>query len=109
MLLIYAGYLALRRLPEAPARRARWCAVLGIVGFLDVPIVHMSVVWWRSLHQPATVLQPGQPSIAPIMLATLLWAVVAFTLLFGYLVALRMRLGRLETKELSAAFLPGSE
>jgi heme exporter protein C len=105
MLLIYAGYLALRRLPESPARRARWCAVLGVVGFIDIPIVHMSTVWWRSLHQPATVLQPGVPAIAPIMLATLLWALLAFTLLFGYLLALRMRVGRLETRAVSASFL----
>lgn len=107
MLLIYAGYLAIRRLPESPTRRARWSAVVGVVGFVDVPIVHMSVVWWRSLHQPATVLQPGRPSIAPIMLLALLWALFAFTLLYGYLLALRMRVGRLETKALSTAFLPG--
>jgi heme exporter protein C len=107
MLLIYLGYLALRRLPESAARKARWAAVLGVVGFVDIPIVHMSTVWWRSLHQPATVLQPGQPTIAPIMLAALLWALFAFTLTYGYLLALRMRVGRLETKALSSAFLPG--
>ena len=108
MLMIYVGYLALRRLPESPARRARWSAVLGVVGFVDIPIVHMSTVWWRSLHQPATVLQPGAPTIAPIMLVTLLWAVLAFTLTYGYLLALRMRVGRLETKALGSAFLPGT-
>jgi len=108
MLLIYAGYLALRRLPESPARRARWAAVVGVVGFVDIPIVHMSTVWWRSLHQPATVLQPGEPTIAPVMLAALLWALVAFTLTYGYLLALRMRVGRLETKALSSAFLPSA-
>jgi heme exporter protein C len=108
MLLIYVGYLALRRLPESPARRARWAAVLGVVGFVDIPIVHMSTVWWRSLHQPATVLQPGSPTIAPVMLAALLWALVAFTLTYGYLLALRMRVGRLETKALGSAFLPGA-
>ena len=79
-----------------------------MVGFVDIPIVHMSVVWWRSLHQPATVIQPGQPSIAPIMLVTLLWATLAFTILYAYLLAFRMRVGRLETKAMSAAFLPGS-
>src|SRR5499427_10713564 len=47
MLLIYTGYLALRRLPESTERRARWSAVVGVVGFVDVPIVHMSVLWWR--------------------------------------------------------------
>src|SRR5262249_34016691 len=106
MLLIYAGYLALRRLPESPGRRATWSAVLGVVGFVDIPIVHMSVVWWRSLHQPATVIQPGQPSTAPIMLVALLWATLASPLLYASLLALRMRVGRLETKAMSAAFLP---
>lgn len=109
MLLIYTGYLAVRRLPESSERRARWSAVVGVVGFVDVPIVHMSVLWWRSLHQPPTVLQPGQPTIAPVMLATLLWALFAFTLLYGYLMALRMRVGRLETKAVSAGFLRGPE
>jgi heme exporter protein C len=105
MLLIYAGYLAVRRIPDSAQRRARWAAVVGIVGFVDVPIVHMSVVWWRSLHQPATVLQPGSPTIAPIMLAALLTGVLAFSLLFAYLLVLRMRVGRLEAKLVGASLI----
>ena len=61
LLLIYFGYLAIRRVADNPSRRARWAAVVGIVGFVDVPIVHLSVVWWRSLHQGATVLRLGGP------------------------------------------------
>src|SRR5262245_37687376 len=91
LLLIYAGYLSLRKVADSPARRARWSAVVGVVGFIDVPIVHMSVVWWRSLHQPATVLRPGTPTIAGSMLATLLLAFVTFSLAFGYLLAARDR------------------
>ena len=64
LLLVYLGYLALRQMADSPGRRARWSAVLGVVGFVDVPIVHMSVVWWRSLHQAPTVLRPGAPTIA---------------------------------------------
>src|SRR5438270_12189169 len=45
LLLIYVAYLAVRRLPDSPARRSRWAAVVGIVGFLDVPIVQLSVTW----------------------------------------------------------------
>ncbi len=60
LLLIYVGYLAVRRLSDSPARKARWAAVVGIVGFLDVPIVHLSVVWWRSLHQA-----PASPAGRP--------------------------------------------
>jgi heme exporter protein C len=98
LLLIYVGYLSLRKVADSPARRARWSAVVGVVGFIDVPIVHMSVVWWRSLHQQATVVRPGAPTIAGSMLATLLFALVAFSLAYGYLMAVRMRLGRLEDR-----------
>jgi heme exporter protein C len=106
MLLIYIGYLAVRRLPESPAKRARWAAVIGIVGFADVPIVQLSVTWWRSLHQGPTVRLLGESTIAPIMLWTLLLAVFAFTLLYAYLVVLRMRVGRLEERAVAEALSP---
>jgi heme exporter protein C len=81
LLVIYVGYLAVRSFAEDPERRARWSAVVGIVGFADVPIVYLSVTWWRSLHQP-----PSSPnSMAPSFLWTLMLNVLAFTLLYGYL------------------------
>lgn len=98
LLLIYLGYLAVRRLPESPTQRGRWAAVVGIVGFLDVPVVHLSVVWWRSLHQGPSVLRLGAPVVSPPMLAALLLAVLAFTVLYAYLMALRLRLARLESR-----------
>lgn len=98
LLLIYVGYLSLRRVADSPARRAKWSAVVGVIGFIDVPIVHQSVVWWRSLHQQATVLRLGAPTIAGSMLATLLLAFVTFSLAYGYLMALRLRVGRLEDR-----------
>jgi heme exporter protein C len=98
LLLIYVGYLSLRKVADSPTRRARWSAVVGVVGFIDVPIVHESVVWWRSLHQQATVLRLGAPTIAGSMLATLLLAFVAFSLAYGYLMAVRMRVGRVEDR-----------
>ena len=98
LLLIYAGYLSLRKVADSPARRARWSAVIGVVGFIDVPIVHMSVVWWRSLHQEPTVLRPGAPTIAGSMLATLLLAFLVFSVAYGYLMAVRLRVGRLEER-----------
>jgi len=106
LLLLYLGYLAVRRLPESPARRARWAAVVGIVAFLDVPIVQLSVTWWRSLHQGPTVRLLGQSTIAPIMLTTLLIALGAFTLLYCYLLVLRLRVGRLEERALAEALSP---
>ncbi|HST63857.1 MAG TPA: cytochrome c biogenesis protein CcsA [Mycobacteriales bacterium] len=98
LLLIYTGYLSLRKVADSPARRARWSAVIGVIGFVDVPIVHMSVVWWRSLHQEATVLRPGAPTIAGSMLATLLFSFAVFSLAYGYLMVVRLRVGRLEER-----------
>jgi heme exporter protein C len=106
LLLIYVGYLAVRRLPDSPARRARWAAVVGIVGFVDVPIVHLSVVWWRGLHQGPSVRLLEAPTIAPVMLAALLVGVLAFTLTYLYLVVLGLRVGRLEDRGLAEALSP---
>lgn len=106
LLLIYVGYLVVRGLPDDPSRRARWSAVVGIVGFLDVPIVHLSVTWWRSLHQGPTVAVLSGPTIAPSMLVALLTAVLAFTILYAYLVTLRLRVGRLEDRVVSEALSP---
>src|SRR3954454_14091877 len=58
----------------------------------------MSVVWWRSLHQEATVLRPGAPTMAGSMLATLLFATVAFSIAYAYLMAVRTRVGRIEDR-----------
>lgn len=96
MFFVYLGYLALRRATLDPIGRARRSAVFGVVAFVQVPIVHMSVVWWRALHQPPTVLKPGDPSIDHTMLAALLINVLAFTLLYLLSVRSRVRLAALE-------------
>ncbi|HET7236637.1 MAG TPA: heme ABC transporter permease CcmC [Actinomycetota bacterium] len=106
LLLIYIGYLAIRRISDNPSRRAQWCAVVGIVGFVDVPIVHLSVVWWRSLHQGPTVLRLGGPEIEGTMLLALIAGVVAFTLVYAYLMTLRLRVGRLEERAAREALSP---
>lgn len=81
LLLIYVGYLGVRGLGGDAAAGARRAAVLGVVGFIDVPVVHLSVVWWRTLHQPPTLLAPSTaPPIAPVMGLALLAGVAAFTL-----------------------------
>ena len=82
LLVVYVGYLGVRGLSADPHASARRAAVVGIAAFVNVPIVHYSVVWWRTLHQPPTVLRPGGPadSIEPMMLAALLTAVLASTL-----------------------------
>jgi heme exporter protein C len=54
LFIIFVGYLALRAFVEEPQQRARWAAAVGILGFLNVPVVYMSVRWWRTLHQPGS-------------------------------------------------------
>jgi heme exporter protein C len=89
LFLVYLAYLGLRRGIADPQLRARRSAILGVVAFVQVPIVHLSVVWWRTLHQPPTVLKPGDPSMDHTMLAALVTNVVAFTLVYAALVRRR--------------------
>jgi heme exporter protein C len=91
----YLGYLLLRAVVEERERRARLAAVLGIIAALNMPIVHFSVLWWRALHQPPTLLTPAPAAVSGVI--TLVFAVnfVAFALLFVYLLAKRVRISRL--------------
>ncbi|MEE9182423.1 MAG: heme ABC transporter permease CcmC [candidate division NC10 bacterium] len=98
LFLIYVGYLMLRSFVEDRSRGARYAAVLGIVGFLDIPIVHKSVEWWRTLHQAPSVMRPEGATVAPPMLFTLLVSVAAFTLLYLYLLSQRLHLERLDAE-----------
>ena len=102
MFFVYLGYLALRRATLDPAVRARRAAVFGVLAFAQVPIVHMSVIWWRALHQPPTVLRPGDPTIDHWMLGALLLNLLAFTLVYAVLLRSRLRLAR-EEERLEAA------
>lgn len=92
MLLVYVGYLGVRGLSAEDEINARRAAVVGVVGFVNVPVVHLSVVWWRTLHQPPTLLQPSaSPPIDGLMLAALLVSVLAFTLAGAWVFARRVR------------------
>lgn len=92
--LIYVAYLLLREMVDEPERRGVFAAVFGIVGFADVPIVFMSVRWWRSLH-PAVVTNEGFNMDAQ-MLPALFLSLAAFSVLFAYLLLVRTGLGRSE-------------
>ncbi|CCG03956.1 cytochrome c biogenesis protein CcsA [Blastococcus saxobsidens] len=91
LLLVYLGYLGVRGLGDDRAAGARRAAAVGIVGFVNVPVVHFSVVWWRTLHQPATVLSPDPAPMDPWMAAALGAAVAAFTLAGVLVVRRRLR------------------
>ena len=95
--LIYLSYVALRGYVTDPGRRARFSAVLGIVGFLDVPLVYLSVRWWRALHPEAVVLTRDGPKMPGEMLLTLFVGLGAFTLFYFYVLGLRLRLERSRT------------
>jgi heme exporter protein C len=95
---IYLGYLLLRNVVEDRERAAAYAAVVGIVGALDVPIIHFSVQWWRTLHQPATVLRPQAPTMDGAMLAALGVNIAAFFCTFAFLALRRCRLLALEAE-----------
>jgi heme exporter protein C len=94
LLVIYLGYLALRAFVDEPERRARAAAAVGIIGFLDVPVVYLSVLWWRTLHQT-----PSSPeTVARPMLLALWLAMASFTLLFAFFLTQRFRLARAQSR-----------
>lgn len=86
---VYVGYLLLRAAVEDPAMRARYSAILGILGALLIPFIHLSVYLFRTLHPLPVLMKPGAPSMPREMLLTLLAAFAAFTVL--YLALLRAR------------------
>lgn len=110
LFLIYMGYVLLRAFAQPGERQARLAAVIGIVGFLDIPLIHVSVEWWRTLHQPSTLFKMGEagapkPAIPPELLAPLLLGLVVMTIFYAAL--LRYRLGVEEWNEALAARLAG--
>lgn len=95
---IYLGYLLLRANVPDEERAARYGAIWGIVGFIDVPIVHFSVELWRTLHPEPVVLRPDGPALPAAMLVTLLVSLVAFTLLYLFMLSQRLQLERIHER-----------
>src|SRR3970040_554751 len=79
---LFIGYLGLRAAVHDPAERARCSAVVGILGMLLVPFIHLSVYLFRTLHPQPIVLKPSEPSLPPEMLTTLLVSTLVFTVLY---------------------------
>jgi heme exporter protein C len=104
---LFIGYLALRASVHDQAERARFSAVVGILGMLLVPFIHLSVYLFRTLHPQPVVLKPSAPSLPPEMLRTLLISMVVFTLLYVGLVTLRYGLGLAEEAREEAADAAG--
>lgn len=91
LFLMYLGLIALYRAMDDPARSAKVCAILILVGYVNIPIIKFSVDWWNTLHQPASVFRLDGPTIHESMLYPLLVMAVAFTMLFFTLHLLAMR------------------
>ena len=91
LLFFYFGYMALRSAIDDTAKADKASAVLGLVGVINVIIVHYSVEWWSSLHQGQTLMAEGGPAMDPAMLHPLLAMILGFTLVFGALLLRRVR------------------
>ena len=92
LFLIFVGYLAIRAFVEDADQRARWSAAVGAIGAINVPIVYMSVTWWRTLHQP-----PSSPAtLDPAYTLGLRLNAIAMLLVMIYFIRKRYEIARLE-------------
>ena len=91
LLFLYLGYIALQSAIEDRRAGNRAGAVLALVGLVNIPIIHYSVIWWNTLHQGPTVSKFGAPSIDVTMLIPLLIMTMAFMCYFGSVVLVRAR------------------
>jgi heme exporter protein C len=104
LLFLYFGVMSLRPAFEEPGRGDRAAALLAIVGVVNVPIIHYSVLWWNSLHQGATVAKLGKPAIDSSMLWPLLSNFLGFMLFFGAVLCIRLR-GEVLNRERQATWV----
>ena len=104
LLFLYLGYMGLRASFDDLQRADRASAVLAIVGVVNVPIVHFSVIWWNSLHQGSSLSLTGKDTIATPMLVPLLLSMLGFTLYFVAVVLVRLR-GEVLRRERAASWI----
>ncbi|HJS21343.1 MAG TPA: heme ABC transporter permease [Steroidobacteraceae bacterium] len=104
LLFLYLGYMALRSSIEDLQRADRASAVLAIIGVVNVPIIHYSVVWWNTLHQAPSVTKMGAPTISTSMLVPLLMMILGFTLFFVAVLLVRVR-GEILRRERNALWI----
>ena len=91
LLFLYLGYMALRAAFEDREKADRVSAILGVVGVVNVPIIHYSVIWWNTLHQGPTISRLDGPTITPDMLVPLLLMIAGFTFCFAWLLLSRLQ------------------
>jgi heme exporter protein C len=103
--IIYAGYLLVRRLAEPGRQGARFAAVVGIFGFIDVPVVHFSVTWWRTVHPGPIIVNDALP---PEMLATFFLTMACTLALAAVLIGIRYRIETLADGAIQAVAEPAT-
>jgi heme exporter protein C len=104
LLFLYLGYMGLRAAMEDVQRADRASAVLAIVGVVNVPIIHYSVIWWNSLHQAPSLMRFDRPAIQLSMLIPLLMMIFGFTLFFVTVLLVRLR-GEVLSRERAASWI----
>lgn len=88
---LYIGFIALQSAISDAQSRDRAGAIMAVVGVINLPIIHYSVIWWNTLHQGPTLSKLAKPSIAPTMLYPLLAMIAAFLLFYAIILITRMR------------------
>ncbi|MEX2571909.1 MAG: cytochrome c biogenesis protein CcsA [Gemmatimonadota bacterium] len=96
--LIYVAYFMIRNATENPERGKRFAAVLGVVGAVDIPLIHLSVQWFRSQHPQPVIMRPEGPTADPAIVETLFVSLLAFTLTFFALLLYRYGLERMRMR-----------
>lgn len=103
LLLLFAGYIALRAAIEEERLAARAAAILAMAGLINLPVIKFSVDWWNTLHQPASVIRFDGPTIHASQLWPLLVMALAFTCLMVWLVLIQMRAMIVERRAIAMA------
>jgi heme exporter protein C len=98
LFLLYLGLIALRDAFDSETRAAKACAILAVVGAVDLPVIEYSVAWWTTLHQGASILRKGGPAMAPVYLWPLLLMALGYTLFLFWLWGVRLRTERIERR-----------
>jgi heme exporter protein C len=91
LLFLYLGFIALQSVILDQPSRDRASAIIALVGVINLPIIHFSVIWWSTLHQGPSISRFAKPTIAPAMLYPLLAMIGAFFLFYLFILMLRMR------------------
>lgn len=91
LLFLYLGLIALQSVIADPTDRERATAILALIGSINLPVIHYSVIWWNTLHQGPSITRFAAPAIAPSMLWPLLVMIAAFQFFYGWILLLRMQ------------------